>query len=180
MDPAWVGVIGSLGGVVLTSGVGIAGAAVNHRWQSSVRSEERQDRLHESRAALRREAYTRILITSDRLVNFLPTRTSPVEPEQLRDEKMAIDRLRQLWLGADELIAEYNAALAQGRLLAGNEVAAALEEYDDWMMEQFSLLGLHPDPDESKAFEGIYEKRGPLLQAMRREQDGDLLPGGEQ
>jgi len=164
---------------LLTSGIGIAGAALNHHWQSSTQEKEREDRLHESQATLRRETYTRLLTASDRLSDFLSTQSPRVEPEELADATMAVERLRDLWIGADELIADYNAALTQGRLLAGPEVATAIEAHDDWMVEQFGILAAHPNPIESNAFEGVQEKRGSLIQAMRHEQEKDLLSDRE-
>lgn len=72
-------------------------------------------------------------------------------------------------------MAEYAAALAQARLLAGAEVATALEEFDDWIGDQVVIAVKDPNPLLSKAFMGSDKKQVELIHAMQLEQDGDLV-----
>jgi hypothetical protein len=160
---------------LLTSVVGIAGAALNHRWQNEIREKEREDRLHESRTALRRDAYTRLLIASERVGDFLVMQP-PIDVEQTPiSSDAAAKRARELWAGGNEHMAEYAAALAQARLLAGAEVATALEEFDDWMGDQVVIAMMDPDPLRSEAFMGSDKKQVTLIHAMQLEQDGHFV-----
>lgn len=137
------------------------------------------DRVDEARAALRRDAYTRFLIASDRVADFLimqpPTDTHDNAIDPALAAEKAQERFRKLWTGGDEHIVEYTTALMQGRLLASPEVAAALEEFDDWMEKQFAVITTAQNPLSSGAFLKKDEKREPLIKAMRLEQERDLL-----
>lgn len=175
VDPAWIGVIASLGGVLLTSVVGIAGAALNHRWQNEIREKEREDRLHESRTALRRDAYTRFLIASEQIGNFLVIQLPSHGAETPISYDTAAKRARELWAEGNGHMAKYAAALAQARLLAGAEVTTALEEFDDWIGDQVVIAVQDPDPLLSKAFMGSNKEQAKLIHAMQLEQDGELV-----
>src|SRR5437016_2990531 len=74
ISTAWVGVIGALGGVIVTGLIGLVTAVLNHRWQRASAHEERSHTAREAQAALRREAYVRYLAATDALEGFVITR----------------------------------------------------------------------------------------------------------
>lgn len=111
------------------------------------------------------------------MADFLLTQPPPDNwHEELIDiEKAGGDRLRMLWSQGDSQVGEYGLALMQARLLAGLKVAAAIEEYNDWMFDQLALVVVERDPLSGKAFNGRSEKCKQLVQVMRLEQEDDLL-----
>jgi hypothetical protein len=160
--------------VVITSAIGLITALLNHRWQADAREEERFFRRQESRAALRRETYSRFLVASDRLVDLVLTQT-PGEPIELGDNEEMRARIRKLRLEGDTHFIEYNTALLEGQLIAGDKVTAALEAFEDWMTLQV-VIGLSDrEALGSTAFEGVKGKRQELVDAMRQELGADLL-----
>lgn len=111
------------------------------------------------------------------MADFLLTQPPPDNwQEDLIDlEKAGGERLRMLWSQGDSQVAGYGLALMQARLLAGVDVAAAIEKYNDWMFEQLAIVVQEPDPIRGKAFGGRSEKCKQLVQVMRLEQESDLL-----
>jgi hypothetical protein len=164
-------VAGALGGVAITGAIGLVTALLNHRWQEDGREGERLDRLDDSQASLRRDAYTRFLGASDQLTDFLltqPPSSSPIAPD---DKAAIIARLRAARIGGDKHFVEYNSALLQGSILAGDQVAPLLKEFERWMTVQIATAVKESDPLDSAAFDGFDTKREALIAAMRAEQD---------
>jgi len=174
VDPAWIGVIGALGGVAITGVIGLLTALLNHGWQEDTRESERLDRIDDSQATLRRDAYTRYLVASDRLTDFLLTQPSQPGPVDLADKAMILARLKAARLGGDEHFVEYNSALLQASILAGETVASLLREFEQWMTLQIATSVMQGDALDSPAFNGFDAKRVTLITEMRAEED-DVL-----
>ncbi len=172
MDQAWIGVVGALGGVVVTGVIGLITAFVSHRWQEETRRRERVDRLRETQAALRRDSYTRFLIAADQLTDYFLTR--PRQEHDAADKREIVERLRTHRLEGAEQFTEYFAAQFQATLLAGKRVSQPLEEFIRWINEQCGIAASKADPLGSGAFKGFGERRRALVKAMRIEQAEDL------
>jgi hypothetical protein len=168
LDAAWVGVVGALGGVVVTALAGLVTAVLNHRWQTSSRHEDRSDRLREARAQLRRDAYARFLIAVQVMGEKIETRP-PENLSQPLDE-----RLNNFRLANAEQFREFDAAERYVRLLAGPSVIGPFDTYWTWIIEQTQLSFEAGSPANSKAFESWGDFEKPLIEAMRSEQETDL------
>jgi hypothetical protein len=173
-NSAWIGVAGALGGVVITGVIGLVTALLNHRWQGDERKEEHSARLQESRAALRRETYSRFLVASDQLVDLVLTQT-PGESVDLTDNEEMRTRIRKLRLEGDAHFIQYNTALLEGQLIAGEKVAVALTAFEEWMTLQVVIGLSNRDALASTAFEGVNDQRQQLVDVMRQELNADLL-----
>jgi hypothetical protein len=58
----WVGVVGALGGVIVTGLIALATAGLSHRWERAAARDERTLGAREARATLIRDAYTRWVV----------------------------------------------------------------------------------------------------------------------
>jgi hypothetical protein len=172
MSSAWIGVVGALGGVVITSVVGLATAAVNHGWQEDTRRWERADRLHENRAELRRDAYTSFLIATDAVADLVLTQ--PVADAKEVDEPDYLNkRLRTLRTNGTHL-EEFDAALIHVKLLAGEDVIVALTSFHEWFVRESAAALRQSDALASSSLRDLEEARQPLVEAMKAEQEADL------
>ena len=169
MDPAWIGAIGALGGVLVTGLIGLLTAALNHRWQRDARDEERFEQVSETRAGLRRDAYTRFLVSTDTLTDFLITQ--PIR----QDGADLAERLRAIRQSGTQEFDEFDGSYIQVKLLCGPEVEAALTAFHNWYIEQFGTAMRASDVMNSKAFSGMERQREPLIEAMKAEQENDLV-----
>jgi hypothetical protein len=176
LDPAWAGVIGALGGVLLTSLVAIATALLNHSWETDDRRIARSERLAEERVAARRTAYASYIAASDTLIDALMFSHEAAPPE-LAVEDFTIARLRGMRAGADEVMDRFISAEAESRLLAGEDVLAAIESHSEWVNKQGAKAVSAPDPAKSKAFHGKDKVLRTLQDAMRSELQADLDGG---
>jgi hypothetical protein len=171
VSQAWIGVVGALGGVVVTGVIGLVTAGVNHRWQEETRRRERLDRLGESRATLRRDSYTRFLVAADQLTDYFLTQRQDHDADDVWE---IVERLRNHRLEGTEQFSEYFAAQFQATLLAGERVSQPLEDFIGWINEQCGIAAGKADPLGSGAFDGFGETRRSLVKVMRTEQDEDL------
>jgi hypothetical protein len=169
VDPAWIGVIGALGGVLVTGLIGLVTAVLNHRWQRDARGEERTDHVSETRAGLRRDAYTRFLVSTDALTDFLIT-----QPIREDDGADFAERLRTLRQSSKQEFDEFDGSYVQVKLLCGPEVEAALTTFHNWYIQQCATAIRESDAMNSDALNGMERKREPLIEAMKAEQEADL------
>lgn len=168
---AWIGVIGALGGVVVTGLIGLATAVLNHRWTRVSAQDARRYELRDKRAELRREAYTRYL----RAVTVVVEEVATWEPP---DRSLSVMELLDMFRRAKpECVIEYDASQYQARLLASEPVLRAIDTYHDWFTGRVPSLGAHawqqppaeePNWAESSAQEAV------LMDVMRAEQEADL------
>jgi hypothetical protein len=161
----WIGVIGALGGVVVTGAIGLATAVLNHRWTTAAQAEEREEARLDSNATKRLEAYSRYLAASDVVDSIM---IATFSSDEWRAAHQGVDSYQQ----ALELRAkdpkpydEYDSALGSAQLLAGAAVGEALERFDAAFVA--SCMALVADPGASS--EGKNEAGRALREAMRRE-----------
>lgn len=173
VDSAWIGLIGALGGVVATGIIGTGTAALTHSWQEGTRKKERVDRLRESRATLRRDAYIRFLVAAEEVTDFVLAQR-PGDGDLKRASEIR-ERLRSLRKSGDAQFAEYFAARLQVNLVASEQVNSTFEEFVNWMNGQIGIAVSQADPLGSGAFNGHTERRKALVEAMRAEQEHDLV-----
>jgi len=173
VDSAWIGLIGVLGGVVATGVIGTGTAALTHGWQEGATKRERADRLRESRATLRRDAYIRFLAAAEEMIDFVLGQ-QPGDGDLKRASEVR-ERLRSLRKSGDAQFTEYFATRLQVNLVASEQVNSTFEEFVDWMNGQIGIAVSQADPLKSGAFDGHAEKRKKLVEAMRAEQENDLV-----
>jgi hypothetical protein len=162
IGPEWVGVIGALGGVLVTGIVGIATAILNHRLQRASNREDRAHQAQEANLTLRREAYAHYLTALEAIDNFLVTRP----PRSTSDWK---EQLRTTHKENPAVFDAYYAALAGAQLVAGDRVAHALDRYKgEWDKTLASIL-TSSDPLEVEV-DTETEVKEEMLTAMRAEQ----------
>jgi hypothetical protein len=178
MDPALIGALGALGGVVVTGGIGLTTAVLNHRWQEDSRLADRGEQRRQSRAELRRDAYTRFLIATDSIVDFVLTQVPDDEDESSDDPNHALTRLRELRASGEKHFVEFDACRIHVRLLGGPEVIRELTEFEEWLVGQIRPALLVRDVLGSGALSGMEDERQPLLEAMRGELEADLSVSG--
>jgi hypothetical protein len=156
--PEWVGLIGALGGVLVTGCVGLATAILNHRWQSDSARTERDHQQRESFSASQLAAYNRYLAAYEGFENLVAS-LPPLSPESnLRREIHEQDPV------SDD---EFKAAANHIRLVAGDHVIEAFERFTDaWNR---ALTGdASPDVQRCKL---------ELIEAMRAEQQHGVQRG---
>jgi hypothetical protein len=169
-DTQWIGLIGALGGVVVSGVVGLTTATLTHRWQRAGSREDRSHQARETIAALRREAYARYLTTMEAAASFILTR--PPQP----DTPLA-DRLRSIREEDPKIFDDMDAAETNAQLLAGDRVLAALEVFDaDWW--QAASHCLEADDALRVGLESPFPSPKTLVAAMRDEQT-ELLKAQE-
>ena len=147
----WIGLIGALGGVLITGCVGLATAVLNHGWQKEGTHDEHERQRLETFSALQREAYSRYLAAYEafeNLVTCLPAISADV------------DLRRQIHEQDPVAVDEFYAAENHVRLLAGDDVVEALNRFTDaW---QRALSG------DSEPY--VLGHKRALIDAMRAEQ----------
>lgn len=154
----WVGLLGALGGVLITGCIGLATAWLNHRWQRESAFDERAHQQREARASLQREAYSRYLAAYEAFENHVTT----VDLDDVETE----DIWPKLHKKNPAVVDEFYAAANHARLLAGDGVLAAIEAFDEaW---EGAVFG---DADEDV----IAEQKKELIKAMRVEQNRPLV-----
>ncbi len=168
LSTAWVGVIGAIGGVLVTGLIALVTAVLTHGWQESARRNDRSERLQEARAALRREIYGRFLIAASALSDYVsaaPTRGATTTEWE---------HLLALRAKDSEVFEEFDAASVQARLIAGPEVRDAVEGFVLWFATGMLAFFQSNDPDTSTALPGFLTQEAGLIDVMRSEQETDL------
>jgi hypothetical protein len=172
-NSAWIGLVGALGGILVTSLFGLVLAVLKHRWEAETHKQQRSHRLSESRAESRRTAYMRYLVATDEIAEYVLMQPAHEDgtPSTLDEVR---ERIRELRAGGDSHFSSYDAAFIEAQLLAGGEVVEALDAFDSWMSEQI-VIALTTGSDASEgALVEVEQKRRPLLETMRAEQAADL------
>ncbi len=170
VSTAWIGVIGALGGVIVTGVIGLVTALLNHRWQESERRQSRSERLSETRAELRRDAYVRFLVAAQTMGDHLLIQT----PESGGDP---FEAMRSMRAAEPKIFDEFDASERAMRLLGGERVIEELDRYREWFDNASRTAILSKNP-LLEAFNGWPEAEGKLIEAMRREQEDDLTEKG--
>jgi len=172
MNAAWIGLIGALGGVLLTGLIGLATAALTHVWQRDTRQQERLDHLNEARAELRRDAYTRFLVASDAL--WESVLAQEIHEYDVSGSADLYQRLRTLGTSGGKHFDEFDASYLQVKLLCGVGVEDELAGFHEWFVAQLATALQESDILSSPVLRGLEDARQPLIAAMKAEQRSDL------
>lgn len=173
MSEAWIGLVGALGGVIVTGTFGLIVTVLKHRWDASAEIQQRKHRLSENQAGSRRSVYIRFLNAAEALGDHVLVQP-PHKDGGAQDTEKAVERLRELQAGGDSFFSTYSSALLEAKLLAGAHVLTELVVFDEWMTDQLAIGLRVADAVAARAFFDAEEKRLPLLEAMRAEQAADL------
>ena len=166
-----------LAGVVASGVVTITTERLRHRWLRDARREQQYRRSGQALAEARREAYARYLVAQhvvEALLKDVPRSEQETLTEALQ-EHYASRRSSPdsaVWV-------ESGAAEMHARLLAGDRVFDAIDNFEDWIRKVLSsaLMGEHEgqhrmfSPEWDLAWE---HQRHILIDAMRHEQAADL------
>jgi hypothetical protein len=174
ISEAWIGLLGALGGVVLTGAIGLLTAHMNHRWER----ENQRGELLLKRSELRRDAYSRFLTSAQNLVDNVDT-------WQIADPSVPDTELVLAWYRSHaELVAEHQSASHHARFVAGDAVDTAIGDWERFFSEYLlNAAGSYTEgykrehgfPDvELHAFMDGAKPIDALLRAMREEQGADL------
>src|SRR5690625_4723563 len=157
----WQGLIGALGGVLLTGLIGLVTAKLSHGWQREQHVEDRR----QARADRRRDAYVAYLAQAQK-VGDQTSLWIDVNSENLSDSKgRTITYMREM----AERTHEYDACLRRVLLAAGERVQAATRTYDAWFREATRATV----SELANGFKGWDEHEAPLIEAMHRELEED-------
>lgn len=145
-DVAWITVAGTLGGVVVTAAFGVLTAFLTHQWQYRRGEQEHRFDVERELRTARRDCYVRYIVSAqnvfDRSYDFyLRNRAAPVPVAEfaLRPPQVVNDAL-----------ARNETCRVEVMLLAGDEVRAALKEYDDRLRVFWKAIGSGSESDESE------------------------------
>jgi len=166
-----------LAGVVASGAVTITTERLRHRWQQDARRKQQYRRSGQALAEARREAYARYLV-AQHVIEALLKEVPRSEQETLTAALQAHYASRRaspdsaMWI-------ESGAAEMHARLLAGDRVFDAIDEFEAWIRKVLAaaLMGEHESqqrmssPEWDEAWE---QQRQILIHAMRHEQTADL------
>jgi hypothetical protein len=159
-NTAWIGLIGALGGVLLTGTIGLITAALNRKWQVVAAERDREYRTTDRLYDLRREAYVRYLQAAQVMGDGHKAMTTTRGPEQSYAQ-FALEA----WAAFDEVRREYDAAMRNAQLLATGGVLTAIKDYDAWLQD-----ACRRKMDTGARFGDWTRKEADLVEAMRVEQ----------
>lgn len=162
----WQGVIGALGGVTITSAVGLVTAKLTHGWQREEQRTARIESRREGRADLRRTAYAEYLGITQRAIEELSSFVEHHYQAGLRDDQLARAVLAD-WEGRGSEIDECQRRVL---LLAGPGVRKAMKDYEQWYKPAIRDR-IKRVPDALRDWD---DQEKPLLDAMREEVQADL------
>ena len=145
---AWFTLVGALGGVALTSIVGIVTAALNHRWQSTSTEAQLKREREKALRQERREAYANYWLADQRHVYSLsriymklnsPSNDQKEIPEELRTEELETDLAwREAYATLLLIAGEDTVSAASSHFESVNDLAA--KAYNGgWVSEDHSL-----------------------------------------
>jgi hypothetical protein len=145
-DVAWITVAGTLGGVVVTAAFGVLTAFLTQQWQ--YRRSEQQHRFEVERElrTARRDCYVRYIVSAqnvfDRSYDFyLKNRAAPVQVAEFALQPPQV---------VNDALARNETCRVEALLLAGDEVRAALKEYDDRLRGFWKAAGSGSESEESE------------------------------
>jgi hypothetical protein len=153
----WIGLIGALGGVIATALFALVTATLNHRWQQTSRTEDREHAALKEKAEVRREAYTRYLAAMEVLDTCLDTLESG-------SGKSAAEYLEEMRKAEPVAFDEHDRAFVCAQLVASARVYDELEKYATLWGEQLVVALVSGNPRDIDSWRDL---RRSLLEAMR-------------
>lgn len=172
VDNAWVGVIGALGGVALTSLVGLGTASLTHRWTSRDRDEDRTYAREEAHRMTRRDAYVDYLVAVDAWTTVAYAAFLDSAWQQEHASLTGFERILAARRLEPAVFDAYQAAVRRVELLGGDKVTKQLHAYDDKVVANMVKTA---KTGEAAAPKDIQERRDLddlLIDAMK----SDLAP----
>jgi hypothetical protein len=166
-----------LAGVIASGAFTTATERLRHRWQQEARREEQHQGSGQALADARRDAYARYLVAQhviDVLLKAVPRSEQKTLADALQDHyatrRSSPDSV--LWI-------ESGAAEMHARLLAGDRVLNAIDDFEDFIRKVLAaaLMGEHEGQQRMSAqeWDAAWElQRRLLIEAMRGEQKADL------
>jgi hypothetical protein len=161
VNTAWIGLVGALGGVLLTGAIGLITAVLNRKWQVAAAERDRQYRTTDRLYDLRREAYVRYLQAAQAMGDGHKAMTRIRDPE-----KLYVEFEREIWPEFDEVRRGYDSAMRDAKLLATQPVLEAIEYYDKWLNDACKRK-----MDTGANFDDWTGKESDLIEKMRAEQE---------
>jgi hypothetical protein len=161
----WVGVIGALGGVLLTGVFAIATAILNYRAQRTSAQEDREVQRRNSKAELLRDAYTRLQTNVFTAGWILFSYTVPAG--EVGDEQ-AVEALGAIREAHKQMFEELEGADSALQLLGSDRVRDASSAVTDALVDLLEATVRGKWSDD--AMERIEGTRNALLEALRDEQ----------
>jgi hypothetical protein len=180
ISSAWIGVVGALGGVAITSVIGLVTAWLSRRWTSDDRKRD-QDA---ARTAARRTAYARYLSAAEALYNSMAGYLYDPDwlsrfPRPHGDDEMALVRLAVALRNAEPTRwDEFNTASYEAKLVAASAVLSAIDAFEERQYVMFNAMMVSEKPDaDAVDFAGPVKV---LINVMRIEtsEDARLVRAG--
>ena len=145
-DVAWITLAGTLGGVVVTASFGVLTAFLAQQWQYRRSEQEHRFEAERELRTARRDCYVRYVVSAqnvfDRSYDFyLKNRAAPAQVAEFA--------LQPPQVLSDALVRNETCRV-EVLLLAGDEVRAAVKEYDDRLRAFWKAVGSGSESDESE------------------------------
>jgi hypothetical protein len=163
----WQGVIGALGGVTITSFVGLATAKLTHRWQLDAQATARVGARRAERSELRRHAYVEYLVAAQAMTDRIDEWMLGDGQKLVREIAGKDDRRERLQAAllaevGDQFTA-HDAAQYRLRLLVSPQVDEAIDNFEAWLHEAHNrrLSG------DASAYRNAPQEARSLMLAMR-------------
>jgi hypothetical protein len=146
VNVAWITVVGTLGGVVVTALLGVLTAFLTQRSQYRRSEQEHRFMVEGELRTARRDCYVRYIVSAQNVFDrsydlYLKNQAAPVEVAEfaLQPPQALLDALVRNETGRVEVL-----------LLAGEQVRAALKEYDDRLRAFWKALGSGTESEDSE------------------------------
>ena len=139
-DVAWITLAGTLGGVVVTAAFGVLTAFLAQQWQYRRSEQEHRFEAERELRTVRRDCYVRYVVSAqnvfDRSYDFyLKNRAAPAQVAEFALQPPQV---------LNDALARNETCRVEVLLLAGDEVRAALKEYDDRLRAFWRAVGTDP------------------------------------
>jgi hypothetical protein len=160
VNPAWIGLIGALGGVIVTASAAIVTSLLTQRSAAQQQRQQRQD----TRRKELQQIYVAFLLAAQRFYAHVSTLDLATLPE-LRDEKALRLHLESLVDPTIRTALEESSTTAQ--LLSGEGLYDVLSSFLTGILDEALAIALTGQPKHG----GYDELAKPLLRSMRGELD---------
>jgi hypothetical protein len=165
LNVAWITVAGTLGGVVVTAILGLLTAFLTQRSQYRRTEQEHSLQIQRDLRTARRDSYVRYIVSAQTVFDqaarlYIQNRTGPVDIAEF-----TLQPPQEL---ADALIRNETCRV-EVLLLAGEQVRAALEGYDNELKAFWRAVGSGTESDESEAWKSETAAYHRLIATMRAE-----------
>jgi hypothetical protein len=162
----WVGLIGVIGGILATGLMGLLTAVITHRLQRLAKRDDKDVELREARAALLKDATTRLVTAVDALeLSMLTSPPTDGPRETLQDAVLALGVLREQNRADFDKMQE---AEAEIEIVAGKAARGAASQMTAALGEVAAQVLTLPEPANADIAK-LNRLRTKLLAAIRTE-----------